>query len=101
MGFQSPSRKDRSIEMFLNVRNALIQNKCLVMPHVYIRPEVDKNIKEKVKSIIERHDGEITGKYLFSINRFTLEENDYCICIISLQITKRKLRIFFTQVLTP
>lgn len=58
--FQSPSRKDRSIEMFLNVRNALIQNKCLVMPHVYIRPEVDKNIKEKVKSIIERHDGEIT-----------------------------------------
>lgn len=61
---QSPSRKDRSIEMFLNVRNALVQNKCIVMPHVFIRPEVEKSVREKVKSIIERHDGEITGTHL-------------------------------------
>ena len=58
---QSPSRKDRSIEMFINVRNALIQNKCLAHPQVYVRSEVDKAVRDKVKSIIERHDGEITG----------------------------------------
>lgn len=52
---------DRNIEMFMNVEKALIQNKCLIMPNVYIRPEVDKNIKEKVKDIIKRHQGTITG----------------------------------------
>ncbi|KAK7586055.1 hypothetical protein V9T40_003931 [Parthenolecanium corni] len=51
---------DRNIEMFMNVEKALIQNKCLVMPNVFIRPEVDKATKDNVKDIVKRHQGTIT-----------------------------------------
>lgn len=55
---------DRNIEMFMNVEKALIQNKCLVMPNVFIRPEVDKATKDNVKDIVKRHQGTITGTFL-------------------------------------
>jgi hypothetical protein len=59
--------------MFLNVEKALIQNKCLVMPQVYIRPEVEKNVRDKVKSIINGHHGYITGKLFIFVTRATVQ----------------------------
>nr|CAD7435249.1 unnamed protein product [Timema monikensis] len=60
--FQSPSRMDRNVEMFMNVEKVLIQNKCLVMPVVCVRPEVDKALQGKIKDIIKRHQGSVTEK---------------------------------------
>ncbi|XP_050546490.1 SWI/SNF complex subunit SMARCC2 isoform X2 [Daktulosphaira vitifoliae] len=56
--FQSPSRMDRSIEMFMNIEKALISAKSLTLPVIFIQPDVDK--KEKLKEIIKRHQGTIT-----------------------------------------
>lgn len=58
--FQSPSRMDRNVEMFMTVEKTLIQNKCLIMPVVYVRPEVDKTVANKIKDIIKRHQGSLT-----------------------------------------
>ncbi|XP_049864121.1 SWI/SNF complex subunit SMARCC2 isoform X2 [Schistocerca gregaria] len=58
--FQSPSRMDRNVEMFMNVEKVLIQNKCLTMPIVYVRSDVDKALQGKIKDIIKRHQGSIT-----------------------------------------
>ncbi|XP_073999997.1 SWI/SNF- related protein mor isoform X2 [Rhodnius prolixus] len=57
--FQSPSRMDRNVEMFMAVERALIQAKCLTLPVVYIRPDVDKPTVAKVKDIVKRHQGTI------------------------------------------
>jgi SWI/SNF related-matrix-associated actin-dependent regulator of chromatin subfamily C len=54
---------DRNVEMFMNVEKVLIQNKCLTMPVVYVRPEVDKSMQAKIKDIIKRHQGSITGLF--------------------------------------
>nr|CAD7268520.1 unnamed protein product [Timema shepardi] len=59
---ESPSRMDRNVEMFMNVEKVLIQNKCLVMPVVCVRPEVDKALQGKIKDVIKRHQGSVTGK---------------------------------------
>ncbi|XP_069673998.1 SWI/SNF complex subunit SMARCC2 isoform X2 [Periplaneta americana] len=58
--FQSPSRMDRNVEMFMNVEKVLIQNKCLTMPVVFVRSEVEKSMQAKVKDIIKRHQGSVT-----------------------------------------
>lgn len=58
--FQSPSRMDRNVEMFMNVEKVLIQNKCLTMPVIYVRSEVEKSMQVKIKDIIKRHQGSIT-----------------------------------------
>jgi SWI/SNF related-matrix-associated actin-dependent regulator of chromatin subfamily C len=60
--FQSPSRMDRNVEMFMNVEKVLIHNKCLIMPNVFVRPDVDKGMQARVKDIIKRHQGSVTGK---------------------------------------
>uniref|UniRef100_A0A8D9BMK7 SWI/SNF complex subunit SMARCC2 n=1 Tax=Cacopsylla melanoneura TaxID=428564 RepID=A0A8D9BMK7_9HEMI len=57
---KSPSRMDRNVEMFMNVEKALIQNKCLVMPNVFIRSDVEKSVQTKVKEIIKRHQGTVS-----------------------------------------
>lgn len=57
--FQSPSRVDRNVEMFMQIEKSLVQNKCLTLPHIYIRPEVDKCLIPKLKDIIKRHQGSI------------------------------------------
>ncbi|ESP02982.1 hypothetical protein LOTGIDRAFT_177862 [Lottia gigantea] len=57
---QSPSRMDRNVEMFMNIEKALIQNKCLTLPAIYIRPDVDRILVPKLKDIIKRHQGTIT-----------------------------------------
>ena len=52
---------DRNVEMFMAVEKALIQNKCLTLPIVYVRPDVEKNTSVKVKDIVKRHQGTVTG----------------------------------------
>lgn len=52
---------DRSIEMFMNVEKALINAKCLSMPVILIQPDVDKTIQNRIKDIIKRHQGTLTG----------------------------------------
>lgn len=48
---------DRNVEMFLQVEKALVQSKCLSMPQIYIRPDVDKLLVPKLKDIVKRHQG--------------------------------------------
>ncbi|XP_076330972.1 SWI/SNF complex subunit SMARCC2-like [Tachypleus tridentatus] len=57
--FQSPSRMDRNVEMFMTVEKSLVQNKCLSLPHIYIMPEIDKQLVVRLKDIIKRHQGTI------------------------------------------
>jgi len=57
---------DRSIEMFMNVEKALIHAKCLSMPVILIHPDVDKIVQNRIKDIIKRHQGTLTGIYLQS-----------------------------------
>lgn len=51
-----------SIDVFLNIKNTLIENKYLVMPRVFIRHEVSQTTREKIITIIQQHNGEIAGK---------------------------------------
>jgi len=51
------------VEMFMNVEKVLIQNKCLTMPVICVRSEVDKSMQVKIKDIIKRHQGSITGLF--------------------------------------
>ena len=60
--FQSPSRMDRNVEMFMNVEKVLLQNKCLTMPNVYVRSDVEKSVATRVKDIVKRHQGTVTGQ---------------------------------------
>ena len=59
--FQSPSRMDRNVEMFMQVEKALIQAKCLTMPNIFIKADVEKGLQSKIKDIIKRHQGTVTG----------------------------------------
>ncbi|KAG8041210.1 hypothetical protein G9C98_002198 [Cotesia typhae] len=56
---KSTSRLDRIIEMLIAIERALIQNRCITVPCVYIRPEIDKATASKVKENIRRHQGTI------------------------------------------
>lgn len=58
--FQSPSRMDRNVEMFLQIEKTLVQNKCLILPTIYIMTDMDKVLLPKLKDIIKRHQGNIT-----------------------------------------
>ncbi|CAH0389358.1 unnamed protein product [Bemisia tabaci] len=58
--FQNPSKQERNLEMFTKVEKALIDNKFLSLPNVFIKPEVDKPIQSRVKEIIKKHQGTIT-----------------------------------------
>lgn len=65
---------DRNVEMFMNVEKVLIQNKCLTMPVVYVRQEVEKSMQGKIKDIIKRHQGSITGLFDCLLTNFEI----YC-----------------------
>lgn len=56
---QSGSRMDRAIEMLVAAERALVQNRCLTIPCVYVRPDVDKTTASKVKEVVRRHQGTI------------------------------------------
>lgn len=48
------------MDMFTSIEKALVQNKCLIFPTVYVRPEVDKATQSKIKETIKRHQGTMT-----------------------------------------
>lgn len=56
---QSGSRTDRTVDMLMAAERALIQNRCLNIPTVYVRPEVDKTTGVKVKEVVRRHQGTV------------------------------------------
>ena len=53
--FQSPSRMDRNVEMFMQIQRSLLQNRVIVQPAIYLRPEIDKISTVKLKDIVKRH----------------------------------------------
>ncbi|RWS24321.1 SWI/SNF complex subunit SMARCC2-like protein [Leptotrombidium deliense] len=57
--FQSPSRMDRNVEMFMSIEKVLIQNKCWFFPLVYITPEVEKQLAINLREIAKRHQGKV------------------------------------------
>ncbi|XP_015592128.1 SWI/SNF complex subunit SMARCC2 isoform X2 [Cephus cinctus] len=57
--FQSGSRMDRAIEMLMAAERALVQNRCLNVPCVFVRPDVDKATATKVKEAVRRHQGTV------------------------------------------
>ncbi|XP_023930309.1 SWI/SNF complex subunit SMARCC2 [Lingula anatina] len=57
--FQSPSRMDRNVEMFMQIEKSLVQNKCLLIPSVYIKSSMEKSLSSKLKDIITRHKGTV------------------------------------------
>jgi len=64
----------RSIEMFMNVEKALIHAKCLSMPVILIHPDVDKIVQNRIKDIIKRHQGTLTGIITKLINHSILNK---------------------------
>ncbi|XP_034934186.1 SWI/SNF complex subunit SMARCC2 [Chelonus insularis] len=56
---KSSSRMDRAVEMLMAAERALIQNRCMITPCVYVKPEVDKATAAKIKDIVRRHQGTI------------------------------------------
>lgn len=46
--------------MFLQIEKTLVQNKCLILPTIYIMTDMDKVLLPKLKDIIKRHQGNIT-----------------------------------------
>lgn len=58
--FQGPSRMDRNVEMFMNVEKVLLQNKCVTMPIIFVRSDVEKSVATRVKDIVKRHQGTVT-----------------------------------------
>lgn len=46
--------------MHLDIESALIDAECLRLPVVYVRPEVEKSLANKIKEIITNRQGELT-----------------------------------------
>ncbi|XP_072021205.1 SWI/SNF complex subunit SMARCC2-like isoform X4 [Amphiura filiformis] len=55
--FQSPSRMDRNVEMFMSVAKHLLQNKCYTLPCVYLQEDIEPKLLTKLKEIIKGHQG--------------------------------------------
>ncbi|XP_052253841.1 SWI/SNF complex subunit SMARCC2-like isoform X1 [Dreissena polymorpha] len=60
MDFQSPSRMDRNVEMFMQIMKSLQTNKCHVQPNICIKSTLDKPLISRLRDIIKRHQGLIT-----------------------------------------
>jgi len=60
--FQSPSRMDRNVEMFMQIQRSLLQNRVIVQPAIYLRLEIDKISTVKLKDIVKRHLGIVVEK---------------------------------------
>lgn len=50
---------DRTMEMLMAAERALVQNRCMTIPCIYVRPDVDKSTAAKVKEVVRRHQGTI------------------------------------------
>ncbi|XP_054161730.1 SWI/SNF complex subunit SMARCC1-like [Oppia nitens] len=57
--FQSPSRMDRNVEMFMGIEKFLVNHKCFIEPNVYFTPDVDKQLVLKLRDIVKRHQGKV------------------------------------------
>lgn len=56
---KSGSRMDRTVEMLMAAERALVQNRCMTIPCVFVKPEVDKSTATKVKEVVRRHQGTV------------------------------------------
>lgn len=56
---QSGSRMDRTVDMLMAAERALIQNRCMTVPSIFVRPDVDKNTAVKVKDVVRKHQGTV------------------------------------------
>ncbi|XP_034986286.2 SWI/SNF complex subunit SMARCC1 [Zootoca vivipara] len=59
---QNPSRMDRNVEMFMNIEKTLVQNNCLSRPTIYLVPEIELKLGNKLKDIVKRHQGTVTDE---------------------------------------
>ncbi|ERE75481.1 SWI/SNF complex subunit SMARCC1-like protein, partial [Cricetulus griseus] len=59
---QNPSRMDRNVEMFMNIEKTLVQSNCLTRPNIYLIPDIDLKLANKLKDIIKRHQGTFTDE---------------------------------------
>lgn len=57
--FDFQSRKDKNYLMFMAIEKALLQNRCMSLPCIWIAPSVEKNMGQKLKEIVTRHRGTI------------------------------------------
>ncbi|KAJ7322574.1 hypothetical protein JRQ81_018861 [Phrynocephalus forsythii] len=57
---QNPSRMDRNVEMFMNIEKTLVQNNCLSRPIIYLVPEIELKLANKLKDIVKRYQGILT-----------------------------------------
>ncbi|XP_031709537.1 SWI/SNF complex subunit SMARCC1b isoform X3 [Anarrhichthys ocellatus] len=57
---QNPSRTERNVEMFGAIERALIQNKSISLPVVYVDPILDQELASRLASIITKHQGTLT-----------------------------------------
>ncbi|KAL6262562.1 hypothetical protein P5V15_005354 [Pogonomyrmex californicus] len=58
-GGKSGSRMDRTVDMLMAAERALIQNRCMTVPSIFVRPDVDKNTAAKVKDVVRKHQGTV------------------------------------------
>uniref|UniRef100_A0A8C5WD76 SWI/SNF related, matrix associated, actin dependent regulator of chromatin subfamily c member 1 n=1 Tax=Leptobrachium leishanense TaxID=445787 RepID=A0A8C5WD76_9ANUR len=56
----NPSRMDRNVEMFMSIEKTLMQNNSLSRPTVYLVPDIDLKLANKLKDIVKRHQGSMT-----------------------------------------
>ncbi|NWY70790.1 SMRC1 protein, partial [Erithacus rubecula] len=57
---QNPSRMDRNVEMFMTIEKTLVQNNCLSRPTIYLIPDMELKLANKLKDIVKRHQGTVT-----------------------------------------
>ncbi|XP_029820524.1 SWI/SNF complex subunit SMARCC1 [Manacus vitellinus] len=57
---QNPSRMDRNVEMFMTIEKTLVQNNCLSRPTIYLIPDIELKLANKLKDIVKRHQGTVT-----------------------------------------
>ncbi|KAG7200478.1 hypothetical protein KM043_001044 [Ampulex compressa] len=56
---KSGSRMDRTVEMLMAAERTLIQNRCMTIPSIFVRPDIDKSTSTKVKEVVRRHQGTV------------------------------------------
>ncbi|CAH1775427.1 unnamed protein product, partial [Owenia fusiformis] len=81
--FQSPSRMDRNVEMFMQIEKSLVQNNCMIMPKVFLMPDLDKILVPTYKDIIKRHSGTIVtdkkeATHIVHIMPIYNEDEEWC-----------------------
>lgn len=57
--FQSPSRVDRNVELFLNIERSLKEKGLLLLPKVYFSSNVESKQLIKMRDVVKRHQGSI------------------------------------------